>query len=124
MGAWSEAREQIAAAATAAAGFPVTPYPPDSAAPPVGWVDQLAVQYDNGLSYCLRDATAQVVLVGSRHDRAGTTRLLEDAVPTVVAALIGLGGISVVSAETGIVQLNSEEVPAVNVSVAFALEED
>lgn len=114
-----EAREQLAAAASQP-GVPVFPYPPDAASAPCGWVDGLQIDYETAGSFCLPGTvTCQVVLVGQRHDRPGTTATLETSIQPTVDALADIPGVLVTGVESGAAEIGGETVPSVMFNLRF-----
>lgn len=113
------AREALADAVSVP-GLPVFPYPPDTANAPCGWVDRLSVDYQSAGSFCLPGAvTASLVTVAQRHDRPGSTALLEAAIRPTVDALAGIDGVLVTGVESGTADIGGETVPAVIYELQF-----
>lgn len=121
MNGLGEAREQLAAAASTSA-VPVHPYPPDAVSAPCGWVDAVQADYQQAGSFCLPAlVTCQVVLVGQRHDRPGTTAILEARIQPTVDALTDIPGVLVTGVESGSADIGGESVPAVTFNLQFHL---
>lgn len=120
-----EARRELAAAVTAS-GLTCLPYPPDNPAPPLGYVDDVAVDFTsatNGLgSFCLPGtATAAVVTVAQRNDRPGSMQYLEGLIAGVLDGLYALPGVRIVAANSGQLSLGGSDLPAVTYTVQFLM---
>ena len=107
---------QALAHAVSGAGIDCTAYPPDALTPPAAYVDSVAVDYSSGAgwSFCAQGlASASVVAVAQRNDRAGSTAGLEDRVPAILQALADLDGVRVLSVESGSAEIGGSTLPAV-----------
>lgn len=124
MTAVSDARTQLAAAVTAA-GIDCAPYAPDALIVPAAWVETISVDYTaGGWSFCgSGPATARITAAAPRNDRAGSLQQIEDMIPAVNTALEGIGGVQVVSVETGDAEISNQTLPAVIWTVRFTIAE-
>lgn len=122
MNSLADAREALAAAVTGA-GLHCLPYPPDNPSPPIGWVDQLGIDYGTATTFNLAPVIATVVTCGLRNDRTNTTTALEALVGTTVAALRALPGVQVASVQSGETEIGKTELPAVIYTVRFQLDD-
>lgn len=125
MSAVTDARDQLAAAVTAA-GLDCTAYPPEAPSAPASWIDSVAVDYaaGGGFSFCYGGAARATILsVGQRHDKAGASYTLEAAIPAVITALETIPGVRVETVDSGTAQVAGQDMPAVIYSVAFAVSE-
>jgi hypothetical protein len=122
--AFTDAREALAGAVTAA-GLECQPYPPDAPSAPQAWIDTLSVDYAQGAgwSFCMPGAgTAAIVTVGQRHDKAASTRALEDLIPLILAQLDEVVGVRVTGIQSGTVQITGQDMPSVIFTTEFALQ--
>ena len=120
-----QARQELADAVTAA-GLQCLAYPPDNPAPPLGYVDDVLVDFTGSLngvgSFCLPgQATATVVTLAQRNDRPGSMAYLEALMPAVLNGLYALPGIRIVATSSGQLSLGGTDLPAVTYTVQFLM---
>ena len=119
----TEARQALADAVTAV-GIDCEPYPPDSITPPAAWVAGVAVDFaaGAGFSFCESGlASASIVAVKERNDRAGATQNLEDKIAPVNSGNTASGGVRVVDVQSGATEIAGQSLPAVTWSLEFAI---
>jgi hypothetical protein len=117
-----EAREALAFAVSDA-GLTCLPYPPENPSPPLGFVDDLAMDFTGGGgfgTFCLPgSATATIVTIALRNDRAGAMQYLEGLIGPILEALYAIQGVRVVSAGSGQMSVGGQDLPAVTYTVSF-----
>lgn len=118
-----EARQALAAAVTSS-GLQCLPYPADNPSPPLGFVDDVALDFSGGsgfpTTFCLTGvAAATIVTIAQRNDRAGSMAYLESLVPTILQALQDTPGVRVVTANSGQTSVGGADLPAVIYGVSF-----
>lgn len=122
MNTLADARAALAGAVTGA-GMHCLPYPPDNPSPPIGWVDQLGIDYSTATTFTLAPVVASIVTCGLRNDKAATTSTLESLVGPVTRALHDLPGVQLVTAQSGETEIGNTELPAVIYTVRFQLDD-
>lgn len=120
MSAITEARQALAEAVSTT-GIQCLPYAPEAVSETVAFVDTIQVDYTLGASFCLGQASGQLLTVGLRHDKAGSTIILEELVPSIVRAVEAIDGVRVMAVESGSVEFAGTVFPAILYSLAFAL---
>jgi hypothetical protein len=118
MGALTDARTELAAVVSAA-GIDTTPYPPDSLTPPAAFVDSVSLDLQGGGSFCTGLATANLITVAQRNDKAGATQYLEDLITPILENLGGLAGLRVTGVDSGTTNIGGADLPAVVYTVEF-----
>lgn len=109
-----EARVAVAEAVEGT-GLPCSPYPPDTVAPPVAFLDTMVLSYEasDNAWYCAPGAASlQLTMLEQRNDTGSAIAALEDRVPGVVDAVTRLG-VSVISVSSGSVEVGGQSLPAV-----------
>jgi len=122
--ALEDARVELATAVTAA-GFECLPYQPDAPAPPIAFVENLTIDLTGNSvaqSFCVPGiATATIVTIAQRNDWPGSTNYLEGHVEAVLASLYGLGGLRILSVQSGQANVGGQELPTVVYVVQFGI---
>ena len=86
MGVFSDIRNDVAAAVSTVT--PCQPYPPDTLAPPLAWVDAFQTDVAGNQTFCdLGNVSGSVVVVNTRNDTASGMQQLEDQIPEIIKAL-------------------------------------
>jgi hypothetical protein len=117
-----EAREALATSVSDA-GLKCLAYPPENPSPPIAFVDDLSVDFTGGVAmgtFCLPGAaTATIVTIALRNDRAGAMQYLEGLIGPILDALYSIQGVRIASASSGQLNIGGQDLPAVTYTVQF-----
>ena len=124
MSSLSDARAALAEAVTSA-GIECAAYSPENMNAPGAWIDSVTVDYSQGagFSFCTSGlASAQIVAVAPRHDRAASRQWLEDIAPAIRSAVEMLPGVLVASLEEPEADIGGTSLPALVLTVRFEIQ--
>lgn len=120
-----EARQELANIVTAA-GLHCEAYPPDAIVAPLAFVDDIGVDFTGGTGgggfFCLPGAAvATIVTLAQRNDRPGSMAYLEGLSAGVIEGLYTRGGIRVLSAASGQLNVGGQDLPSITYTVQFLI---
>ena len=107
----AELRQEIATAVTVTGLVTCLPYPPDTLAPPVAWIDAVNVQWITGNPFCVASVDAVVQHVVARNDSQSALTEVEAAIPDITEAL-EKADITVSAVNTGTVEVSGQQLVA------------
>lgn len=123
MATLDEYRTALADAITGTGTVTCLPYPEDTVAPPIGWVDGINLDFTGSFgagTFCLPgSATAVIQFVTQRFDLPGSTKTLESWIAPVVEALNSLPSVIVQAATPNSQSVGGQDLPGLSVTVTF-----